>query len=292
MWAEHLKEEEEIKKQENSVKQSLKRKYFPESVTLDGSGQTKIKHYFRTEKLVTVTAAVKPKDVLDGIVELLTVNGRPFSLLTDSGFERAFGPILKASDLSVNTHNVKTHIHERSEYVANKIRRCKNTLISLKIDCVTRLDRSFIGINMQLIEDGVIKVFNLATTELSVRHTGENLKKVILQSIAKFDIKADNIYSVTTDNGSNLLKAVQGMSEAGNKRQESCPPQFQADYTDNEESNLMNDPEIGANDELVESLMAINWHVLKITSELLFLCQPHSIFYASLYSVKPFSSRL
>jgi bifunctional polynucleotide phosphatase/kinase len=196
--------------------------------------------------------------VLDGIVEMLTVNGRPFTLLEDSGFTRAFSPVLQACGLTLNVSSIKNHIHERFLAVVDQVKTSKNELVSLKLDCVTRLERSFIGINLQRVQDGEIKVFNLATTELLVRHTGDNLRKVILQSIAKFDIDSQNIYAITTDSGANLLKAVKLMSSNSENEGEFGGPE-------NDDYDFIENPEIDSED-LLQRVETLNWRDNSIKS--------------------------
>jgi hypothetical protein len=82
----------------------------------------------------------------------------------------------------------------------------KNKLISLKADCCTRLGRSVIGINVQFISDAKIVVRTLAIRRIFVRHT--NLKDLIENVLKEYHLSFLNIITVTTDNGSNFLKAI------------------------------------------------------------------------------------
>jgi len=47
-----------------------------------------------------------------------------------------------------------------------------NKLISLKVDAVTRMNRSFLGINLQYIVDDFIKLRTIGLVELTESHTG------------------------------------------------------------------------------------------------------------------------
>lgn len=221
--------------------------------------------YFSTEKVLKTSVCVQPQKILDGVVELVTVNGYPFSILESSGFIRAFSSVLTGCGLVLNNHNIKNHIRERSVAVQNKIRSFKNHLISLKLDCVTRLDRSFIGINMQIIDAGTIKIFNLCTMELTQRHTGENLKKMILKSLTKFEITADNIYTVTTDSGANVLKAVELLRPVF--KQSNREAIDIDEPSDDDDNDIMDDLPDEANKKLVNSILGLNWAELKITSK-------------------------
>ncbi|EFN63412.1 hypothetical protein EAG_00290, partial [Camponotus floridanus] len=84
----------------------------------------------------------------------------------------------------------------------------KNILISLKVDAVSRLDRSFIGINIQYIKNSKIILRTLALKELKEKHTGEYIKAIIKNVCSSFNISLDQIYTITTDNSTNMLKAV------------------------------------------------------------------------------------
>jgi hypothetical protein len=49
----------------------------------------------------------------------------------------------------------------------------------LKVDCVTRLNRSIIGINIQYFKDFKLFIKTIGETELSERHTSEYLKEMV-----------------------------------------------------------------------------------------------------------------
>lgn len=48
---------------------------------------------------------------------------------------------------------------------------------------------------------------------LRERHTGQNLKEKIQNILEEYGSKLDNLYSVTVDNGSNVIKAIQIMED-------------------------------------------------------------------------------
>lgn len=55
----------------------------------------------------------------------------------------------------------------------------------------------------------------MALVEIYERHTGEHLKKLIKDTLAKFDIPVENVYTLTTDSGANMVKAVSMLNEEG-----------------------------------------------------------------------------
>ncbi|XP_065315485.1 uncharacterized protein LOC135924356 [Gordionus sp. m RMFG-2023] len=81
-------------------------------------------------------------------------------------------------------------------------------LISLKLDIATRYDRSILGINIQFINNGKIKLRTLCMKVIKERHTSEYLKKIILDVLKEYEIKIEQIYTITTDNAANMIKLI------------------------------------------------------------------------------------
>ena len=72
---------------------------------------------------------------------------------------------------------IRSKVPDVAGSVRDKIKmEAANRLISLKIDCATRLDRSVIGINMKFIESEKIVLRTLAMKELKERHASLYLK--------------------------------------------------------------------------------------------------------------------
>jgi len=99
------------------------------------------------------------QNVIDACVELVTINGRPFTLIEDSGFKKLLEPILEGFNdkFSINSQNIRTQISPTAQRVRQEITNIvKNRLLSLKMDCVTRHDRSILGVNIQIIHDDAL----------------------------------------------------------------------------------------------------------------------------------------
>lgn len=146
------------------------------------------------------------------ILELVTVNGRPFSILEDSGMRKILKPILERlpSDekLNITPESVKLYVYEESDRIIQLIKHevQSKKLISLKVDVASRHGRSFLGLNIQFVQDGKILIRTLGVVELTDKHTSEHLKNVIFGVFEKFNISINNIYSFTSDNAANMLK--------------------------------------------------------------------------------------
>ncbi|KAF0722198.1 zinc finger BED domain-containing protein RICESLEEPER 1-like isoform X1 [Aphis craccivora] len=151
------------------------------------------------------------KTLINACVELVTVNGLPYSMLDDSGFQNIINPILCGIQNSVvlNSSSIKKYVHLESQLLINQISEdIAFKLVSLKVDAVTRCNRAFLGINVQYIVNGCIKLRSIGLVELTESHTGVYLKDIILKVIKKFNIQPQHLYTITSDNGANMLKAV------------------------------------------------------------------------------------
>lgn len=108
--------------------------------------------------------------------------------------------------------------------------------------------------------DGELKLFTLRNIEVTTRYTAENLKSIIISELEKYDIKSQNVYTMTTDNGSNLIKASKLMSVV-DSYDDSVEVPFGV-YED------VNDPEIRENQDFVDSIQNESWKLMGINSGL------------------------
>lgn len=161
--------------------------------------------------------SVRRLDLLQNIVEIVSVNGRPFSSIHDSGFQKIIaekvnslneaGYSLHLSDANLPT--VKNHLNEMADAVRDKIKQevCGRAL-SLMIDIGTKNHRSIFGISVQYIVNGKLKIRSLGMTELLKSHTAKYLADVVQDRLKLYGIDLRQILTITTDNGANVLKMV------------------------------------------------------------------------------------
>ncbi|CAG7727624.1 unnamed protein product [Allacma fusca] len=81
------------------------------------------------------------------------------------------------------------------------------------MDIATRLNRSFIGINVQFYKEGRFRLYTLAVKELHKSHTAETILEYLENTIKEYGIHREQVYSATVDNGSNFLCALRVCSE-------------------------------------------------------------------------------
>lgn len=166
------------------------------------------------EKKRKISIKLSTEDVTNACVDLVTKESQPFALLDCEAFRVLTNQIFNGLHMPViNSKCIMNYVSEKYEHVKNAItNKCKNQMISLKMDTATRLDRSVLGINVQIILHDKIEIYTLAMKELTDKATGEMLKNVLENVLSDFQIKKKQIYCITTDNGRNMLKAVETFS--------------------------------------------------------------------------------
>lgn len=202
---------------------------------------------------------------MEGCIELVSINGRPLSLIEDSGFRRIIDPILAGlkSDLAISCDSVRRNVKLRALEVRNSITKELNgKFLSLKVDAASRLNRSLLGINVQYIKDGTIILRTLAVKDLLVRHTAENLKLSILETLRDYAIDLKQIVCVTTDNAANMLKTVSLMSSANqNGSSDSSTLSGSESDSDSTSDTLTAEEMSGDEDDDLEGIVGGNFNI-------------------------------
>lgn len=154
--------------------------------------------------------------VKNACVELVTKAALPFAFFDYPATNALLQPIFTGLNLStLSSHNIMDLVSKKCLDIKNKIRRVvKQKMICLKMDIATRHDRSILGINIQLISHGQIYIYSLSMKELTGRHTAHNLKEEVETVLEEYNINKKQIYSITTDNGRNMIKAVDLLAES------------------------------------------------------------------------------
>lgn len=80
------------------------------------------------------------------------------------------------------------------------------------VDIVTRQRRSICGFSVQYILNGELKIRSIGMVELLESHTGKYIANVIIARLKEFGIELRQIITITTDNGSNVLKMVRDIN--------------------------------------------------------------------------------
>ena len=74
------------------------------------------------------------------------------------------------------------------------------------MDIADRMGKSVLGINVQYLKQSEIVVRTRGMVEINCKHTGHNLKDMIIVVLNRCGLDIQNVYSCTTDNGANMIK--------------------------------------------------------------------------------------
>lgn len=152
---------------------------------------------------------------IQNCAEMVAMNGRLFSCLNDSGFlkfvEEEIRELREAGhgvDLD-DKSEIKWYISQLADKIKNKIKcDAKGRFISLMVDVGSKNNCSLLGISAQYINNGLVCVRCLGTIELKHSHTALYIKEVITDCLLMFDISIEQVASITTDNGANMLAMI------------------------------------------------------------------------------------
>lgn len=203
-------------KSEDSVKRSA------EQPTLEDYNMTikKQKEY--------VNVKISIEELEYACLVMVTKDGRPLKAVEDLSTKLFLQPYLNALQSQqfwkTSSHRYSMHRKKIRELVmleADRMRTkisnyLQNKLLCLKVDAATRLGKSYLCINVQLFVNNEFKLFTLGMVRITSQHTGENLKKLIMEVLGRYNIGTMNVYAITTDNGSNMIKCVKIMNNDSN----------------------------------------------------------------------------
>ncbi|XP_058811656.1 uncharacterized protein LOC131676542 [Topomyia yanbarensis] len=154
--------------------------------------------------------------VLPGILQLATVDRLPYSFPDMVGFRTLLEPICKAAGITTNRKNIASLV-ENSACTARQLISAElkqQPLIAIEVDGASRGSRHFIGINACIVLEGKVIVRNLAIKETLERQTKEHLKSLIEDVLSDFGVTLSQVYSVTHDNGANMVASVSEMKKS------------------------------------------------------------------------------
>jgi len=185
---------DELKKEEDRLKM---RKVENSSVVikkkvLSAAGQSKITDFIKVSHVMKLCGRVVVED------------GRPFSNFDSEPMQE----ILKlgkknANDFTktpINRETVRTTVREDARSKRTEImQKLKDKVIHLSSDMATAEGRSFFGLNAQFFDDvtKTIAVVNLVCLEVKEKHSAANIRGWIKEALIKFDIKEEQLLSIS-----------------------------------------------------------------------------------------------
>lgn len=165
--------------------------------------------------------AKKRLEMLQSFAEIITVNGRPFEYLVDSGFQRIIKGDLELLSDGGMPINFSHHFHELKEFIADIALNIKNQIIidlknrhiSIMMDIGSKNNKSLLGISSQCIIDDKVVIHSLGVIPLDSSHTASFIQQKLLECLDGFGIQYDLVISVTTDNARNMIATINNLDE-------------------------------------------------------------------------------
>lgn len=142
----------------------------------------------RLKRLRKIPRIIHTKQLLAACVELVTINGRPFDILNDSGFKKIVGPLVKhikmknptRSKFQIDTSIIRSEIIKQySEIKRDITEMIKDKFINIHFDVMTRKDRTILGIHAHVLYLGAPKLKTLAIIEFNKETKPACLKKKV-----------------------------------------------------------------------------------------------------------------
>ena len=116
---------------------------------------------------------------------------------------------------TINEENTRERIQETARRFRKAISaEIKGKLICIKVDSCSKGVRKFFAINLQFIDKKRIQLRVLAVREMLVSETGHNLRLVIEDVLWEYSIPVECIYTLTSDNGGNMICAAQLLGQS------------------------------------------------------------------------------
>ncbi|XP_070073359.1 uncharacterized protein [Drosophila takahashii] len=189
----------------SNLKRHLQAKHRSDYEDDDGSSDDQVE-----EKKVKFSVTMGRNEAKNACIDLVTKQKLPLAVFDSTGFKTLTNQIFCGLNMpAVTSRNIMGLVEERYHSIKIKIvNALKSRIICLKMDTATRCNRGILGVNVQFIENGKIVIKTLGLIELTKSHTSQNLCSEVQSIMDDFCIKKEQIYSITTDNGRNMVKAV------------------------------------------------------------------------------------
>lgn len=201
----------------NNLTKHIKRNH----ATLNDNLQEELKEYqsrrkkFRANTTSHVYVKVNKIEFENGLLELVNINGRPFNTYKDSGMLKMIAPILSAFEdngipISTSRESLQRQSNTKGINLTKMIsEEMKNKVFSLCIDIGQSCDgRSLLAVNAQYMSNGKMVFRCLGMKVNRESNTALKLALLIYEILKPFNVNLQNLISITTDNGANVVKCV------------------------------------------------------------------------------------
>lgn len=160
--------------------------------------------------------AMKQLKKVQSFCEIITVDGRPFEWLLGTGFlhsqEDDLNELAKAGfgvQIDKNFIELKSYIKKAAIKIRHDIKMdLKDSFVSLMLDIATKNRRSIVGITVRFVRDDKIAMRTLGHIVLKKSHKARYIVDTLVKCLNDFDIQADRVRTITTDNAANMIAMI------------------------------------------------------------------------------------
>lgn len=200
--------------------------------------------------------AIRRLKFIQDCAEIIAINGRSFQHLCQSGHKNLVAEkvaeLVEAGygeGIAARPHNaVRDYIRFQASEIEQQIRNeVKGKFVAIMVDAASRNSKSFLGISLQYVLDGVVTIRNAGVIEILCSHSAKNLMLVIMERLRIFEIKKEQIIAITTDNEPSMISMV--------KKFNTIPEEEASDAPSDDDDSILYDDEdqVGFVDHLPEN---------------------------------------
>lgn len=173
-------------------------------------------HVNRTSDTDTVVnVKISRKAFIAGCLKFVILDGRPFSIFNDDGFQLIASPILQEFErinkpIPISANYIQDIARNVQTDVMNRIKsEMRGKLVSLQLDLTNHFQRCILGLNVQYYVGDELVLRVLAMRRLNVSTSALNIAIAVRNILEEYGLDVDHIYTVTTDNGANVILCTQ-----------------------------------------------------------------------------------
>lgn len=182
---------------------------------------------FPGETCQKIRAELETFNIIQDSVELVTVNGYPFSMLEASGMQGFMKHRLQSvrsegHSVSINRHLIVGEVAKESDHIRDYIKNeMKGKLVSIMFDVCTIATLSMLGVNAVFMKNDEVVCRSLGTIEIQERHTAVQLANMLYDILAKFNVSLPKVFSLTSDTAKNATATSRVLNSIGSNNDDS-----------------------------------------------------------------------
>ena len=188
----------------------------PINETCDNGPKPLMKQSTMTERLCKIQPldkiTITYKQLVEATVQFISQDMQPLAMVEGCGFRHLLAVAEPRFVLPSRTYFTQTEIPKLYVDIKQKV---KGVVSSGPFHCITTdlwtsqyQVKGYLTLTTHFIDnEWALNSFVLATLEVPMEHTAENIGRVVTDILLEYDI-SEKVIAATTDNGTNVIKAV------------------------------------------------------------------------------------